>query len=86
MAVAQRAGTTASLAVVAAIGGFLATLTGHPVWGLILDLTAIPLGVIGLLMATSPRVSGGVLSIFALVAAVLGIGLAVLVMVGMLVF
>ena len=86
IAIEQRTGTTASLAVAAAIGGFLATVTGHPVWGFILDLIALPLGVMGLLLAASRRVSGGVLSILALIAAVIGLVLAVLVMVGMLVF
>ena len=82
MAGAQQTGMLATLAIVAAIGGMLATFTGHPVWGLIIDLVAIPLGIAGLLMAASPRVSGGVLSIVAIVAAVLGLGLAVLGMIG----
>ena len=86
MAGAQQTGMLATLAIVAAIGGMLATFTGHPVWGLIIDLVAIPLGIAGLLMAASPRVSGGVLSIVAIVAAVLGLGLAVLGMIGTVVF
>lgn len=81
---ADRGGTT--LAIIAAIGGMIATFTGHPVWGLVIDLVATPLGVMGLLMAASPRVSGGVLSILAIVVAVIGLGLAVLGMIGTLVF
>jgi hypothetical protein len=86
MAVEQRTGTAATLAIVAAIGGVIATFTGHPVWGLIVELVAILLGAIGLLMAASPRVSGGVLSIVAIVIGVVGLGLAVLGMIGTLVF
>ena len=86
MAVAQRTGVVATLAIIAAIGGMIATFTGHPVWGLVIDLVATLLGVMGLLMAASPRVSGGVLSILAIVVAVIGLGLAVLGMIGTLVF
>jgi len=86
MAVVQQTGTLATMAIVAAIGGMIATFTGHPVWGLIIDLVAIPLGIGGLLMAASPRVRGGVVSIVAIVAAVLGLGLAVLGIIGTLVF
>jgi hypothetical protein len=86
MAVAQQTGTLATLAILAAIGGMVATFTGHPVWGLIIDLVAIPLGIGGLLTAASPRVRGGVLSIIAIVAAVIGLGLAGLGMIGTLVF
>ena len=82
----QRTGTAATLAIVAAIGGLIATFTGHPVWGLILALVAILLGAIGLVRAASPRVSGGILSIVAIIVAVLGLGVAGLGMVGTLVF
>jgi hypothetical protein len=82
----QRTGTAATLAIVAALGAWLATFTGHPVWGLILALVAIPLGAIGLVRAASPRVSGGILSIVAIIVAVLGLGVAGLGMVGTLVF
>ena len=86
MAGMQRTGTAATLAIIAALGGWLTTFTGHPVWGLILALVAILLGVVGLVMAASPRVSGGILSIVAIIVAVLGIGVAGLGMVGTLVF
>ena len=82
----QRTGTAATLAIVAALGGLIATFTGHPVWGLILALVAILLGAIGLVRAASPRVSGGILSIVAIIVAVLGLGVAGLGMVGTLVF
>lgn len=84
--VPQQTGTMATLAIIAAVGGFIATFAGHPVWGGIIELIALLLGVLGLLRAASPRVSGGVLSIVAIIAALLGLLLAVLVMLGMLVF
>ena len=86
MAGAQQTGMLATLAIVAAIGGMMATFTGHPVWGLIIDLIAIPLGIGGLVMAASPRVSGGVASIVAIIVAVIGLGLAVLGMIGTVIF
>lgn len=82
----QRTGTAATLAIVAALGGLIATFTGHPGWGLILALLAILLGAIGLVRAASPRVSGGILSIIAIIVAVLGLGVAGLGVVGTLVF
>lgn len=86
MAVAQQTGTMATLAIIAAIGGFLATFSGHPVWGFLIGLVAIVLGIGGLLRAASPRVGGGILSIVALIVAGIGLILSVLVLVGMLVF
>ena len=82
----QRTGTAAILAIVAALGGLMATFTGHPVWGLILALLAILLGAVGLVRAASPRVSGGILSIVAIIVAVVGLGVAGLGMVGTLMF
>ena len=55
-------------------------------WGLLVELAAMLLGVVGFLMAASPRVSGGVLSIVAIVIGVVGLGVAVLGMIGTLVF
>jgi hypothetical protein len=86
MVVTQRTGTMAALAIVAAIGGVIATFSGHPVWGLFIALVAILFGVLGLLRAASPRVSGGILSIVAIVFAVIGAGSALLGVVGALAF
>ena len=76
----------AILAFIAAIGGVIATLTGYPIWGFMIELLTIPFVVMGLLVARAPRVGGGVLSIVALVIAVVGLGLAVLGMIGTLAF
>ena len=82
----QRTGTPAILAIIAAISGFVLIFTGNPGWGLLLEVAAGALGVIGLVMAASPRVSGGLISIAAMIIAVLGLGVSVLGLVGTLVF
>jgi hypothetical protein len=76
----------ATLAIVAAFAGIIVVFTGHPVWGLLIEIVAIPLGIGGLVMAASPRVSGGILSIVAIVVAVLGLVVSVLGIVGTVVF
>jgi hypothetical protein len=86
MALEQRTGTAATLAIIAAIGGFVLIFTGNPGWGLLVELLAGLLGAVGLFMAASPRVSGGMLSIAAIVLAVLGLGISVLGLIGSIVF
>lgn len=72
----------ATLAIIAAIGGILLIFSGHPGWGLVVELLAIVLGVIGFFMSASPRVSGGILSITAIVIAVFGMGFSLLGIIG----
>jgi hypothetical protein len=86
MAIEQRTGTAATLAIIAAIGGFILIFTGNPGWGLLVELVAGLLGAVGLFMAASPRVSGGLLSIAAMIIAVIGLGISVLGLIGSLVF
>jgi hypothetical protein len=86
MAIEQRTGTAATLAIIAAVAGFILVFTGNPGWGLLVELIAGVLGAVGLIMAASPRVSGGMLSIAAIVIAVLGLGISVLGLIGSLVF
>lgn len=86
MAIEQRTGTAATLAIIAAIGGFILVFTGNPGWGLLVEVLAGVLGAVGLLMAASPRVSGGMLSIAAIVIAVFGFGISALGLIGMIVF
>ena len=83
---AQHTGTAATIAIVAAIGGALATFSGRPVWGLLIELLAIVCGAVGLMMAASPRVSGGIISIISIILGIFGLGLAVLGMLGKIVF
>ncbi len=84
--VEQRTGTMAILSIVAAIAAFFAVFTGSPILGLLLAVAAIPLGVFGLLRAASPRVSGGIMSIFGIALGGLGLIVAVMGMVGMIIF
>ena len=82
----QKTGTAAVLAIIAAIGSFVATFTGHPLWGMFAAIIAIPLGLLGMAMAASPRVSGGIISIFSIVLGVVGALVAVLGLVGVILF
>jgi hypothetical protein len=86
MALEQRTGTAATLAIIAAIGGFILIFSGNPGWGLLVELLAGFLGALGFFMAASPRVSGAVLSIAAMVIAVIGIGVSALALIGSIVF
>jgi hypothetical protein len=78
----QRTGIAATLAIVAAIGGMILIFSGHPGWGLLVELLAIVSGIVGFFMSASPRVSGGLLSIAAIVIAVFGMGFSLLGMIG----
>ncbi len=82
----QKTGTAATLSIVAAAGSYILTFTGHPLWAFLSAILALPLGIIGLLMAASPRVSGGILSLVALGLGALAIILSVLGMLGSIVF
>lgn len=82
----QKTGTMAVVAIVAAVVSFLFTFTGHPFWGMISAIISIPIGIIGVMMAASPRVGGGALSIAAIVIGVIAIGIAVLGVIGVVVF
>jgi hypothetical protein len=68
----QRTGTMAILSIVSAIAAYIFVFAGSPFLGLLLAVLAIPLGVFGLLMAASPRVSGGIISIFGIVLGAIG--------------
>ena len=86
IATEQKTGTLAVGAMIAAILGFVLTFTGHPLFGLVSAVISIPLGIMGLMMAASPRVGGGLLSIAAIVMGVIAIGVAVLGSIGALIF
>ncbi len=62
----QRRGTTATLSIIAAIGGYFLTFSGFPVLGLITGVVSLPLGITGLIIAASPKISGAIISIFAI--------------------
>jgi hypothetical protein len=82
----SKTGIAAISALVAAVGSYLLSFSGHPIWALFAAIISVPLGAVGLVMAASPRVSGGIMSIIAMVLGVGGVILAVLVLVGMILF
>jgi hypothetical protein len=82
----QRTGTAATASIVAAIGSFLLTFTGHPLLGLLAGIAALPLGIIGMVMAASPRVSGGILSLAAILIGAVAIAVGLLGVIGVIVF
>lgn len=82
----QKTGTAALLSIISVVISVVLTFMGHPIWALLLALVGILLGIIGLLSAASPRVSGGVLSIAAIILGVLALGLSVLGMIGVALF
>lgn len=82
----QRTGLAATLSIIAAIGAFVILFTGHPGWALLAAGVAVLAGIIGLISAASPRVSGGVLSIAAIVLGVVAFAFSVLGSVGAIIF
>ncbi len=77
----QRTGIAATLSIIASVGSYLLTCTANPGWGLLAAIISIPLGIIGFVMAASPRVSGGILSI---VSILLGVLAAIIAIIGIL--
>jgi len=82
----EKTGIFATISIVAAVGSYIATCMGHPVWGLVAALASIPLGIVGLVLSASPRVGGGMLSIAAIALGALGLIFAILGMVGVALF
>jgi hypothetical protein len=82
----QKTGTTAILSIIAAVVSYYATLTGSPIVGFLLALVSIPLGITGMFKAASPRVSGGIISIFAIGMGAVGMIVAMLAVIGLIVF
>ncbi len=78
----QPAGTAASIAIIAAIVGWVVLFNARPGWSFVLQIIAVIAGILGLLMAASPRVGGGVASIIGMVLGAVGLVFAILGMVG----
>lgn len=55
------------VAILAAIGSFVLSANGRELWALVAAIVAIGAGMLGGMRALSPRVSGGILSILAVV-------------------
>jgi hypothetical protein len=82
----QKAGTAATLAIIIAIASFFVTFAGNPVWGLLIAVLAVILGIIGVVSSVSPKVGGGLVSIIAIILGVLDIGVAILGIIGVIIF
>ena len=74
----QKAGAAATVAILAAIGGYILVCTGRPVLGLIAQVVAIIGGAIGVMVSASPRVGGGLMSVGAIVLGLIGVVVAIL--------
>lgn len=81
-----RTGIVAVAAIICSVGSYIATFAGHPIIGLLAALLGIGLGAVGLVISVSPRVSGGIMSIIAIALGVFGIGVAILGLVGVIIF
>ncbi len=77
----QKTGTFATLAIIAAVASYFLTFSGHKLFGILAAVVSVPLGVGGFIMAASPRVSGGILSIISILLGIFAIGIAVIAMI-----
>ena len=82
----KKTGTAATFSIVAVAGSFLLTFTGHVILGLLAGLISIPLGVLGFISAASPRVSGGIISLAAIILGAVAVIIAILGIVGVILF
>jgi hypothetical protein len=82
----QKTGLAAIFSIIAALGSYYMSFTGSYIIGFLLALIAVPLGILGLVMAASPRVSGGLISIAAIVFGGFGLIVAVFAMIGVIIF
>jgi hypothetical protein len=82
----QKSGMVATIAVIAAIVSFFLTFSGDPVWGLIAALLAIVLGIIGVIVSASPKIGGGLISIFSILLGLVDVGISVLGIIGIIIF
>ena len=82
----QKTGAVAIGSIVLAVLSIVLVFMGHPIIAFLCALLSIPAGVVGLLMAASPRVSGGVLSILGMMIGAGGLVFSILGMIGALLF
>jgi hypothetical protein len=71
----------ATISIIAAIASYFFTFSGHTVWGVLAALISIPFGIGGFVMAASPRVSGGIMSIISILLGIFAIGVALIAMI-----
>ncbi len=77
----QRTGMLATISIIAAIASYLLTFSGHWGFAIVAAVISIPFGIGGFVMAASPRVSGGIMSIISILLGVFAIGIAIMSMV-----
>ncbi len=82
----RQTNTVATIAIIAAIAGWILTFALHPVWGLLLNVAAIILGLAGMAIAVSPRHTGGIISIIAAILGAIGVVLSIIFLAGVIVF
>ena len=82
----QETGVAAILAVFSAVAGLIIVFAGKPGVGLLFEISAAVLGIIGVFMAVSPRANREIMSIIAIAIAVFGIGVSVLGVIGSTIF
>ncbi len=78
----EKTGIAAVLSIISAIVCYIVIFSGHPFWGFGLAILAVILGFAGLIMAASPRVSGGIISIVGIVIGASGVIIGILGMIG----
>lgn len=84
--VGQKPGTLAIASIIAAVGSYLFTFSGHPLLGLVAAVLSIPLGIFGFIASISPRTGGGILSTIAIVLGAIAVIVAVLGIIGVIIF
>ena len=77
----QKTGVLATISIIATIASYFMTFSGHKLFGILAALISIPFGIGGFVMAASPRVSGGIMSIISILLGVFAIGIAVVAMI-----
>lgn len=82
----QKSGTVATVAIISAIISFFLTFTGSPIWGIVVALLAIILGIIGVIVSASPKIGGGLISVLSILLGILDLGIAVLGVIGVIIF
>jgi hypothetical protein len=78
----EEVGVAALLAVFSAVAGLIIVFAGKPGLGLLFEISAAFLGIIGVFMAVSPQANREIMSIIAVAIAVFGIGVSVLDVIG----
>jgi hypothetical protein len=78
----QQTSAAATIAIIAAIIGWIVLFAAYPGWAFLLNIIAVVAGIFGLVLAASPRVSGGIASIIGIVLGAVGIILAIFGMAG----